>query len=132
MCVPCALPWLAGLLAALGIHGPWLPFGATRLVLAAFMIYRLAQLIAIDDGPKDIFLRLRDRIGCYEYGEDGRPLSGWARLLGCPYCLGVWFSLPALALVIWPSAVGDLVLAMLGIAGAQAWLQGERNERAGG
>ncbi len=97
-----------------------------RWLLAALACYRLAQLMALDDGPGDIFRELRLWAGCHEYGPDGRPKTGLGRLLGCPYCVGVWLALPCAALALRPCPLGDIALAILGLAGAQAWLQGAR------
>ena len=88
-----------------------------RLCLAALAVYRMAQLIAIDDGPGDVFRRLRKWW-----------ITGWrGGVVHCPYCLGIWFAVPAAALVLWPTGVGDALLVVLGLAGAQAWLQGPRD-----
>ncbi len=95
-----------------------------RWALAALACYRLAQLIALDDGPADWLLRVRDWAGCSRYGEDGRPASSLGRLLACPYCLGVWFAAPCAGLALWPTTIGDVFLAVLGLAGAQAALEG--------
>ncbi len=95
-----------------------------RLALAMLACYRLAQLVAIDDGPGDVFRRLRARAGSLE--------SDWARsilggLVHCVYCLGLWFAFLLTPLVMWPGAIGDMILTALGIAGVQAWLQGPRD-----
>ena len=83
-----------------------------RILLAVLACYRLAQLIAVDDGPWDIFVRLRSiRIGVLH------------RLFGCPYCLGVWFAALMGLLLCWQNSVGDMVLLILGIAGGQTLLQ---------
>lgn len=88
-----------------------------RLLLAAFAVYRLAQLVAIDDGPGDVFRRLR-----------ARAVTGWfAGLVHCVYCLGVWFAALAAVAVLWPCGVSDAALVVLGLAGAQTWMQGARD-----
>ena len=97
-----------------------------RWALAALSCCRLAQLIALDDGPADVFLRLREWAGAYQYGDDGRPETSLGRLVACPYCLGMWFALPCAVLAVWNITAGNIVLAVFGIAGAQAALQGER------
>lgn len=89
------------------------------LVLAVLACYRLSQLVTIDDGPFDIFLKFRMLVGVYDYDESGRAKSGFARLVGCPYCLGFWFALP-LALIL---NYENWILAWLGIAGGQAFLE---------
>lgn len=88
-----------------------------RLLLAAFAVYRLAQLVAIDDGPGDVFRRLR-----------AHYLTGFmAGLVHCVYCLGVWAATIVAPLVLWPNAVSDAALVVLGLAGAQTWMQGSRD-----
>lgn len=94
-----------------------------RLVLAAFALFRLAELFAIDEGPGEVFLRLRIVLGVYDRTENGRARTGLGRLFGCPYCLGVWCALPVLALVLVPTGLGDVVLLWLALCGMQALLQ---------
>ena len=95
-----------------------------RVLLAVFAVYRLSALLAFDDGPADVFLRIRGAAGAYQYGEDGRPARAVGRLVSCPHCLGVWFAVLCAALVVWRTGVGDSALLILGLAGAASWLQG--------
>lgn len=97
-----------------------------RWLLAALAVYRVAQLLTIDDGPWRLFGRLRDAAGVYDRGGDGRPRTEFGRLLACPYCAAVWVALPAAALALWPTLIGDVLLAWLGLAGFQDWAQGPR------
>ena len=95
-----------------------------RLLLAALACYRLAQLVAIDDGPGDVFRRLR----IWASGLENDTARGFiGALVHCPYCLGLYWAVILAALVIWPRDAGDGVLIVLGIAGAQAYLQGPRD-----
>jgi hypothetical protein len=88
-----------------------------RLILAALACYRLAQLVTIDDGPGDVFRRLR-----------AWAMTGFiGGLTHCPYCLSLWLAIPLGGMTLWPTGAGDLALVVLGIAGAQAWLQGPRD-----
>jgi len=96
-----------------------------RWVLGAFACYRLAQLLAIDDGPFQAFARLREWAGCGEI-EGVRICTGLGCLLSCPYCLGVSMALLCAACCLWPHRGTDVLLAVLGLAGAQAFLQGPR------
>lgn len=82
--------------------------------LAAAAVYRLARLVACDDGLFNVFLRLRTR---------ANPDSNWGRLIVCPYCLGVWFAGAVALAAIFRSAVGDAAILMLGLAGAQTWME---------
>lgn len=54
---------------------------------AAFACWRLSRLVAREDGPFDVVLRLRSRAGT----------SQWGRLMDCPYCLSVWWAAPLAA-----------------------------------
>lgn len=114
-----------------------------RLILAIFTCYRVARLISRDDGPLFLFKRVRywakdkawieadlaDEINYTGEGEaiDDRHYGKWhslAEALECPYCLGVWFSLPLFLFVIYPMTVTDLFMLLMTISGVQAWLWG--------
>jgi Protein of unknown function (DUF1360) len=57
---------------------------AGRFVLATFATWRVTHLLAEEDGPADVVVRLRRRAG-----------SSWAGdLLDCFYCLSVWVAVP--------------------------------------
>jgi hypothetical protein len=79
-------------MASLGA-APWFD-----LALAILATWRLCHLVAREDGPFDLILRLRLRAG-----------SGMvARLLDCPYCLSLWVAAPIAA---WQAR--DLVTGLL-------------------
>lgn len=118
-----------------------------RLILAILTCYRLARMIANDDGPLFLFKRVRywakDKayyealaVNEVEPGPDSpvyvfdkvtdRHFGKWHNLakgLSCPYCVGVWLSLPIFALVLWPGYYTDLFLLLMAISGGQAFLQ---------
>jgi hypothetical protein len=58
---------------------PWF-----RLVAAVLATWRLAHLIAREDGPFDLVVRIRVRAGDGFLGQ----------LMDCPYCLSIWFAIP--------------------------------------
>lgn len=94
----------------------WLAF-----VLASFACFRLSELITVDDGPGDILLQIRTRLGAYYLGEDGQPVTSIGRGIICPYCIGIWlafFIAFAVAPLDW-----RLLLWWLAIAGGAAFLQ---------
>ena len=99
-----------------------------RIIAAALAIYRLAQLVALDDGPWYVLARLRLLVGTFDRHPEDRPARrfGWSELVSCVFCLGMWFALPAVVAVALPTWPGDAVLTWLGLAGAQTWLQGGR------
>ena len=69
-----------------------------RFVLCALALWRVTHLLAEEDGPWDLIVRLRARLGPSILGS----------LMDCFYCLSLWISLP---LAIWLSSgwIGLLV-----------------------
>ncbi|HXK15750.1 MAG TPA: DUF1360 domain-containing protein, partial [Gaiellaceae bacterium] len=57
---------------------------STRIVLASLATWRLAHLVAEEDGPANVIARARARAGTSELGE----------LMDCFYCLSLWAALP--------------------------------------
>ena len=76
----------------------WLYFA-----LAVLAVYRVAHMAAREDGPFDVFARLRERAGQKTWVGRG---------LHCVLCISFWLSLPAAFLTGLP-----WFLAWLGIAG---------------
>lgn len=102
-----------------------------RFVLAFLAVYRIAQLITIDDGPADVFVRLRTWTGCYDLGPNGQPKTGLGKLFGCPFCVGVWVSMP---LAVWATLPTILrgswaewpilaIIMVFALSGAQSFLE---------
>jgi hypothetical protein len=96
-----------------------------RLLLAVLSTYRLAQLIAVDNGPYDIFLGIRAFFG--RRATINGSLRAIALLVSCPYCMGIWISPFCAALAISDNYVADVILIVLGIAGAQTALESFTN-----
>jgi len=96
-----------------------------RLILAVFTCYRLARMVAKDDGPGFLFESLR--LWAQDKADKEKSnLGKWHSLaegLGCPYCAGVWLSLPLFAMLVWPTYYGDLFLLLVSLSGMQAFLQ---------
>lgn len=82
------------------------------LLLAILATYRLATLIAIDDGPFDIFSRMREEVG---------QATWWGRGMHCPICIGFWISLLA-AMAVPGMTLGQLGIWWMAIAGGSALL----------
>jgi len=110
-----------------------------RLILAILTLYRLARMIAVDDGPLFLFKRVRYWVKDRAWREasftlgmanldstiDDRHFGKWHNLaegLSCAYCVGKWLALPILALVLWPTYYGNLFLILIAISGGQAFL----------
>jgi Protein of unknown function (DUF1360) len=77
-----------------------------RLLLAVLATWRVTHLVAREDGPGDVLVRLRQRLGQGAIG----------RLMDCFYCLSLWVALP-LALVVtgWPPAITMAWLAFVAV-----------------
>jgi hypothetical protein len=76
-------------------------------LLALLGVYRLSHMIAMEDGPFDMFAELRDAVG-------QRTWIG--RGLHCVLCVSFWASLLG-ALGLLPMGVATFVLVWLGLAG---------------
>ncbi len=88
------------------MDAPWFAF-----VLGVFATWRVAHLLAHEDGPWDAVLRLRVALG-----------NGlWGRLLDCFHCVSLWVAAPV-ALAVARDPV-EWLLAWLGLSGAACLLQ---------
>jgi len=91
-----------------------LPF---RFCVGALATWRLAHLVAAEDGPGDVVVRLRRRAG-----------NGWAgSLMDCFYCLSVWTAAPVTAAVV--RRPREAPLTWLALSGAACLLERATAER---
>ena len=82
------------------------------MILAILATYRIARMLALEDGPFDAFVRVRERIDPEQQTWVGRGLN-------CPLCISFWVALALTALlpyVDWQT----FVITWLGIAGGAA------------
>jgi hypothetical protein len=97
------------------------------LFLLIFVVYRLSQLIALDEICEPIRTYLAKR-------ANENKLYNWiATLVHCPHCMGIWFAIPAAlffvltsSIMIFYTNVSAIIMVSvtwLGIAGAQSFLQ---------
>jgi hypothetical protein len=77
-----------------------------RLALAALAAWRLTHLLAAEDGPFGLVLKLRVRLGN----------GAWGQLMDCPYCMSLWVAAP-LALLLARDLLG-WGLSVLALSGA--------------
>lgn len=61
----------------------------TRFVLCCLATWRLTHLLVAEDGPWDLVVRLRTRLGNSEAG----------RAMDCFYCTSLWLAIPMTFLV---------------------------------
>ena len=114
----------------------------TRLIICGLAVFRLAEMLVIDDGPFGIFVELR---GWLQRGtlDDGlkiyvnnvkaqRWIDGRVGLVNirreifsgitCVYCVGVWFAFIFAFLFYFQNVWTDLLIIFLAIAGLQSIL----------
>ena len=97
-----------------------------RLILAIFATYRLARGLSVDV----IGNRIREGIGRKAAVASDHSFTWYAaELVNCPYCTGFWFAGVITLLILFPTAYSDFLLLWFGIAGAQAFLEGCRDNR---
>jgi hypothetical protein len=79
------------------------------LALGILGVWRITHLFALEDGPWDLFVRLRGALR----GES------WRKLMTCFYCLSLWVAVPwalwlgeswAEQLLLWPALSGGAIL----------------------
>lgn len=79
------------------------------LLLGCLTVWRITHLLNAEDGPWDIFVRLRRLVG----------QGGIRQLFDCFYCLSLWIAAPLAAilgttwkerLLLWPALSGSAIL----------------------
>ena len=93
-----------------------------RWILMVLALFRLTWTVLYDDGPFDVFVRIRTALGVYDKQENGQPPKGIASFLNCAYCVSRFLVLPVMPLILWPTLIGDLFLTWYGLSGALAIL----------
>ena len=83
-----------------------------RLGLAALTVWRVTNLIALEDGPFKVTVRIRQRLGNGFFGQ----------LSDCFACTSVWVAAPVAA-ALRPRRTTDLLLSWLALSGAACLLQ---------
>lgn len=90
------------------------------LLVSGLAVFRLAEMLVLEDGPGQIFMRLRSWFnrGSFVDFSLRRQISG---VFSCVYCMGVWLALiPPLFFA--STSLSDFVLFWLAIAGLQSIL----------
>ena len=82
-----------------------------RFTLAVLATWRVTHLLANEDGPADLVVRFRARLG-----------AGFAgKLMDCFQCLSLWIAAPAALFVSWKPL--DWLFAWLALSGAACLLE---------
>lgn len=98
------------------------------VVLLGFASYRVAFMIATEEGPFSVFIRVRTLLGAYDYGENSEPRTAWGRGISCPLCVGMYISFFFLLGMLvqfypWREILSfNAFLIWMGIAGIQVFL----------
>lgn len=111
-----------------------------RLFLAILSLYRLASLISSEEGPyigwpkseqqTGIFKAVRGKLGGYDLGQNGLPLTNLGRGIVCPLCTAAYLGLFIVVLLVKPTKAGDILLSYLGIWGSQVFLENLTSDEA--
>jgi len=96
-------------------------------IILSLACYRLAQLIADDDGPLSVFGRIRrfvDDRAKDEQDRNSRSLI-WQSIsdgINCHYCVGIWVAI--VLAVVYNGIQWSILVYIFAIAGLQSWLEG--------
>ncbi len=82
-----------------------------RFMLAVLATWRITHLLANEDGPGDLIVRLRARLGN----------RIWGRLMDCFKCLSLWVALPVAFFVSWRPV--EILFTWLALSGAACLLE---------
>ena len=85
--------------------------GFLTLAVAGLASYRASRMVALEEGPFEVFAILRGKL-------DGPNWIG--RGIGCPLCIGFWLSPILLLLAITPYV--NFIVWWLAVAGLQTFL----------
>jgi len=68
-----------------------------EFALLVLAVWRITSLFSQEDGPWDMFAKLRNLIGVRydEYSQPTRYLNTFAKGIVCMWCASVWFAFPA-------------------------------------
>jgi len=77
-----------------------------RFVVAALAVWRLAHLLAVEDGPWDLILRIRRKL----------ETTVWGKMMDCFNCLSLWISIPFAFFVV--SGAAERIVTWLALSGA--------------
>jgi hypothetical protein len=92
-----------------------------RFIMCILTCYRITELIVLDDGPFDVFKKLRESVG--KLAAIYSSARGLGKLINCPFCVGVWISVGVIFLLMFPTVYGDVFLIFMAIAGGQTFLE---------
>lgn len=77
-----------------------------RFAVSALAVWRLTHLLAAEDGPWNVIVWARRKLGT----------SIWGKLMDCFYCLSIWISIPFAFYVV--SGTLDRLIVWLALSGS--------------
>ena len=83
-----------------------------KLLLVTVAVYRISHMIAIEDGPFNVFYRIREYVR-KKFGADHWVYEGF----NCPLCISFWLAMVG-AWIMVPALISEFVILWLGMAGA--------------
>lgn len=83
-----------------------------RVILLSLVVFRISELFAIDEGPFEIFSKLRGWAMVHHY----KFYEG----LICRYCNGMWFSFLLVPILSIDTPATNVILYILAASGLQA------------
>jgi len=92
------------------------------LVLAVFAVWRITTLLLREEGPFEVFIKLRSFIGV-KYNAESEPYgeTSKARLFACFWCLSMWITFIWMLVLLWAGIYSGnfphFLLYTFGIAG---------------
>jgi len=99
----------------------------TRLIVCALAVYRLAEMIVIDDGPFGVFVDFRGWLQRRTLDGLNRTLLGNVQRevfvgMTCVYCVGIWFAFVFAFLFYFQNIFSDFAIIFLAISGLHSVL----------
>ena len=61
------------------------------LILYALAVYRITQMLIVDEGPFDVFIRFR--VMLLKNAGRNSLVDTLAKLFSCQYCMGIWVAI---------------------------------------
>ncbi len=85
-----------------------------NLTILGLGIWRISSLFVQEDGPFDVFIRFRERLGFHEdLSLDAviPPDTFWGGLFSCVWCLSLWISaIIGVAWIFYPAIVLNVMV----------------------
>lgn len=103
----------------------------TNLLIVALATFRLSRMVAYEEGPWSMFVRIRALCRAYDVDLDNEPVYALGRWITCPLCVGVPIGLVFLTFMLFPFlTLITYLFAALGLATIIHMVEWKLQERA--